>query len=158
MPYTDLLTAGRIVQVVEPGNRDQVLDVAARLLGGGSPSLTPVIADGLRRREAVGSTGIGRGVAIPHCRSDACRVPMAAFLRLANAVDFDARDGEPVDLVFAMAVPGNHAQQQHLDTLSELAGRFADAGFRESVRGAPDIAALRALLLQHDAPRRTGSG
>ena len=154
MPFTDLLAAGRIVQMVEPGNRDRVLDVAARLLGGDSPGLTPDIAQGLRRREAVGSTGIGRGVAIPHCRSDACNEPRAAFLRLASPVDFDARDGEPVDLVFAMAVPGDHAQQQHLDTLSELAGCFADAGFRESVRGAPDIAALRALLLQHGAAQQ----
>ncbi|GGK12046.1 PTS sugar transporter subunit IIA [Luteimonas terricola] len=154
MPYTDLLAAGRIVQMMEPGSRDQVLDAAARLLGGDSPGLTPAIADGLRRREAVGSTGIGRGVAIPHCRSDACGEPRAAFLRLAKPVDFDARDGEPVDLVFAMAVPGDHGQQQHLDTLSELAGRFADADFRESVRDAPDITALRNLLLQHGAPQR----
>lgn len=158
MPYTDLLTADRIVQMVAPGTRDQVLDVAARLLGDDSPEQTPAIASGLRRREAVGSTGIGRGVAIPHCRSDACSEPRAAFIRLATPVDFASRDGEPVDMVFAMTVPGDHAQQQHLDTLSELAGRFADAGFRESVRGAPDIAALRAVLLQQRAPLRTASG
>jgi len=148
MPYTDLLAAGRIVHAVEPASRDQVLDMAARLIGGGAVGATPAIADGLRRREAVGSTGIGRGVAIPHCRSEACREPRAAFLRLATPVDFAARDGEPVDLVFAMAVPGGHAQQRHLDTLSELAGRFADSGFRDAVRHAPDIAALRSLLLE----------
>lgn len=147
MPYTDLLSASRIVQVAEPGNRDRVLDAAGRLLGGTSTRLAPVIAEGLRLREAVGSTGIGRGVAIPHCRSDVCDEPRAAFLRLAHPIHFDARDGEPVDLVFAMVVPGDHAQQQHLDTLSELAGRFADDGFRDSVRGAPDIVALRGLLL-----------
>jgi len=153
MPYTDLLAASRIVQVVEPGSRDQVLDVAARLLSGNSADWTQSIADGLRAREGVGSTGIGRGVAIPHCRCEASSQPLAAFLRLANPVDFDAHDGEPVDLVFAMAIPGDHAQQ-HLDTLSELAGRFADAGFRESVRGAPDIAALRGLLLHDTGPRQ----
>src|SRR5690606_4534041 len=86
MPYTDLLTADRIVQMVAPGTRDQVLDVAARLLGDDSPEQTPAIASGLRRREAVGSTGIGRGVAIPHCRSDACSEPRAAFIRLATPV------------------------------------------------------------------------
>lgn len=147
MPYTDLLTAGRIVQVVESGGRDQVLDAAARLLGGGSPDWTQAIGDGLRAREAIGSTAIGRGVAIPHCHSAACSAPVAAFLRLATPVDFRAHDGCPVDLVFAMVVPQGQAQQ-HLDTLSELAGQFADAGFRDAVRAASDITALRTLLLR----------
>lgn len=151
MPYTDLLVAGRIVQVVEPGGRDQVLDAAARLLSGGSPDRTQAIADGLRAREAIGSTAIGRGVAIPHCRTPASGTPIGAFLRLATPVDYGAPDGQPVDLVFAMAVPEG-GTQQHLDTLSELAGQFADPGFREAVRGAPDITALRALLLRLDAP------
>ena len=151
MPSTDLLTAGRIVQVVEPGSRDQVLDAAARLLTGGSPDWTLAIADGLRAREAIGSTAIGRGVAIPHCHSAACSTPVAAFLRLSAPVDFRAHDGQPVDLVFAMAVPEGRAQQ-HLDTLSELAGQFADPDFRDAVRAARDITALRALLLRLDAP------
>ena len=149
MPYTDLLTAGRIVQVVEPGGRDQVLDAAARLLTGGSPDWTLAIAEGLRAREAIGSTAIGRGVAIPHCHSAACNAPVAAFLRLSAPVDFRAHDGQPVDLVFAMAVPEGRAQQ-HLDTLSELAGQFADPDFRDAVRAARDITALRALLLRLD--------
>jgi len=149
MPYTDLLTAARIVQVVEPGGRDRVLDAAARLLSGGSPDWTQAIADGLRAREDIGSTAIGHGVAIPHCHTAACSVPVAAFLRLAAPVDFRAHDGQPVDLVFAMAVPQGHAQQ-HLDTLSELAGQFADPGFRDAVRAARDITALRAILLRLD--------
>lgn len=147
MPYTDLLAAGRIVQVVEPGGRDQVLDAAARLLSGGSADWTQAIADGLRAREAVGSTGIGRGVAIPHCRSAATARPVAAFLRLASPVDFRAHDGQPVDLVFAIATPEGQAQR-HLDTLSELADRFADPAFRDALRRAPDITALRVLLLR----------
>ena len=153
MPHTDLLTAERIVQVVEPGGRDPVLDAAARLLSGGSPDWTRVIADGLRGREAVGSTGIGRGVAIPHCRTSGRREPVAAFLRLARPVDFRANDGELVDLVFAMAAPEDRTQQ-HLDTLSELAERFADPDFREALRSARDISSLRGLLLRTGvAPR-----
>lgn len=153
MPYTDLLTAGRIVQLVAPGSRDAVLDAAARLLGGNSPDWTQAIADGLRAREAVGSTGIGRGVAIPHCRSGAFSEPVAAFLRLATPVDFGASDGQPVDLVFAIAMTEDRTQQ-HLDILSELAGLFASPEFRDSVRAAHDITALRALLLRLDPPAR----
>jgi len=147
--WIDLLAADRIVMLVYPDPRDAVLDAAARLLSGGSPTLTPAIADGLRRREQIGSTAIGRGVAIPHCRSNAYSAPRAAFMRLAHPIDFAANDGEPVDLLFAMCVPEDLAQQ-HLQTLSELAERFADAGFREALRDAPDIASLRALLLATD--------
>ena len=157
MPYTDLLATARIVHLVEPGSRDHVLDAAARLLSGGTARWTGPIADGLRAREAVGSTGIGRGVAIPHCRTEACSQPVAAFLRLSSPVDFRAHDGQPVDLVFAMAAPPDRTQQ-HLDTLSELAGRFADPDFRDALRGAADLAALhRVLLPGGDAPRSASS-
>ncbi len=154
MPYTDLLAAERIVLLAAPGSRDQVLDAAARLLCSDAGSST-ALATGLREREAVGSTGIGHGVAIPHCRSGA-QVASAAFLRLSPPVDFGALDGAPVDLVFAMGVPGGSAQE-HLDTLSELATRFADADFRDALRTAPDLAALRSLLLRGDASARPES-
>lgn len=144
-PLSDLLAADRIVILVDPDPRDAVLDAAARLLSGG-PTLTPAIADGMRAREQVGSTAIGRGVAIPHCRSNAFSTARGAFLRLTYPIDFAASDGEPVDLVFAMTTPEDLAQQ-HLYTLSALAERFADAAFRESLREAPDIAALRNALL-----------
>lgn len=144
--WADLLAADRIVMLVYPDPRDAVLDAAARLLSGGSPTLTPAIADGLRRREHLGSTAIGRGVAIPHCRSNAFSAPRAAFLRLSHPIDFGASDGQPVDLLFAMCVPED-STQQHLQTLAELAEAFSDAEFRESLRDAPDIAALRLRLL-----------
>ena len=117
MPYTDLLAADRVVLLVAPGHRDAVLDAAARLLCGGSPHTTQAVAEALRAREEIGSTGIGCGVAIPHCRGSIHREPRAAFLRLSTPVDFRAQDGQPVDLVFAMSAPDDGAQQ-HLETLS----------------------------------------
>lgn len=150
MPYTDLLAAERIVLLAAPGTRDQVLDAAARLLCSADPGASGALAAGLRDREAVGSTAIGHGVAIPHCRNGA-NAASAAFLKLSPPVDFGALDGAPVDLVFAMGVPGGNAQA-HLDTLSELATRFADAGFRDALRAAPDLASLRGLLLRDGAP------
>jgi PTS system nitrogen regulatory IIA component len=146
MPLTDLLSADRIVLLVEPIDRERVLDAAARLLADASPATTAVIADCLRQRERLGSTAIGHGVAIPHGRSNAFEEVRAAFLRLQHPVDFDAGDGDPVDLVFAMAVP-EHFTQRHLQLLSELAERFADAAFRTALRQAPDADALRGVLL-----------
>ena len=146
MPLTELLSADRIVLLVEPIDRERVLDAAARLLADASPATTAVIADCLRQRERMGSTAIGHGVAIPHGRSNAFEEVRAAFLRLQHPVDFDAGDGVPVDLVFAMAVP-QHFTQQHLQLLSELAERFADPAFRTALRQAPNAEALRGALL-----------
>ena len=146
MPFQSLLAADRIVLLVEPGDRDAVLDAAARLLADYSPANTQVIGDSLRKRERLGSTAIGHGIAIPHGRTPAFDTARGAFLRLAEPVDFGASDGMPVDLVFAMAVP-EHFTQQHLQLLAELAEQFADDGFRAALRAAPDAAALRALLL-----------
>jgi PTS system nitrogen regulatory IIA component len=150
MPYIDLLSADRIVMLVEPDPRDAVLDAAARLLSGGTPMATQQIASGLRARERLASTGIGHGVAIPHCRSNAFVAPRAAFLRLTAPIDFAARDGQPVDLVFAMCVPED-LEQQHLRTMAELAERFSDAGFRDALREADGIAAVRGVLLAPQA-------
>jgi len=142
MPLSEFLSVDRIVLLVEPASRDAVLDAAAHLLGNASAESTAAIADSLRQRERMGSTAIGHGVAIPHGRSDAFDDTRAAFLRLQPAVDFEAGDGVPVDLVFAMAVP-EHFTQQHLQLLSELAERFSDPDFRTALRTAPDVDALR---------------
>ncbi|MCC8363970.1 PTS sugar transporter subunit IIA [Lysobacter sp. A6] len=146
MPFQSLLAADRIVLLVEAGDRDGVLDAAARLLSDASPANTQAIAESLRKRERLGSTAIGHGIAIPHGRTNAFDHARAAFLRLRTPVDFGASDGEPVDLVFAMAVP-EHFTQEHLQLLAQIAEHFADAGFREALRNARDVVALRALLL-----------
>ena len=147
MPLSDLLTADRIVLLVEPRDRDAVMDAAARLLADGAPGSTMAIGDCLRQRERLGSTALGHGVAIPHGRSNVFESARAAFLRLQNPVNFEAADGEPVDLVFAMVVP-EHFTQQHLQLLSELAEGFANAGFRNALRAARTADELRTTLLE----------
>ena len=118
MAFNQLLAADRIAMLVEPGDRDDVLDVAARLLSDAAPETTAAIGNSLRSRERLGSTAIGHGIAIPHGRSNAYGEARGAFLRLREPVEFGASDGEPVDLVFAMTVP-EHFAQQHLQLLSE---------------------------------------
>jgi len=145
MSLSQLLAADRVVILVEPGDRDAVLDAAARLLADSAAS-TADIGMSLRTREQLGSTAIGHGIAIPHGRTDAFAEARGAFLRLREPVDFGASDGQPVDLVFAMAVP-QHFTQQHLHLLSSLAQQFADPEFRADLRGAGDVVALRRLLL-----------
>ncbi|HUN67784.1 MAG TPA: PTS IIA-like nitrogen regulatory protein PtsN [Burkholderiales bacterium] len=103
------------------------------------------VYDSLFDRERLGSTGLGQGVAIPHGRIKGLKEALAAFVRLAQPVPFDAPDGKPVNLVFALLVP-EHATEKHLEILSELAQMFSDRELREALSGAADAAALHQII------------
>jgi PTS system nitrogen regulatory IIA component len=104
-----------------------------------------VVFDSLFARERLGSTGLGQGVAIPHGRIKGLKDALGAFLRLAAPVPFDAPDGKPVSLVFALLVP-EQATERHLQILSELAQMFSDRALRESMLAAADAPALHQLI------------
>lgn len=99
------------------------------------------VAASLAAREKLGSTGLGQGIAIPHGRIHGLREAVGAFARLRRAVPFDAPDGRPVDQLFVLLVP-EHATDQHLQLLSELAQMFSERAFRERLSRAPDAQAL----------------
>ncbi|AAM37819.1 PTS transporter subunit EIIA [Xanthomonas citri pv. citri] len=141
MPLTDLMAAVRTL-VSPAADRDTVLHAAADLLSCRQAGADELYAN-LCEREALGSTAIGHGIAIPHGRCPNLTEPRGALLRLDTPVPFGS--DEPVDLVFAMAVPA-HYTHQHLMLLSELAERFSDADFRRNLRTAPNADALMALL------------
>jgi len=113
------------------------------------------VFDSLFARERLGSTGLGQGLAIPHGRIKGIKEALGAFVRLEQPVPFDAPDGKPVSLVFAMLVP-EQATEKHLEILSELAQMFSDRRLREALAQAPDAQALRQLIAdwQPDAPGR----
>jgi PTS system nitrogen regulatory IIA component len=108
------------------------------------------VFDALFAREKLGSTGLGHGVAIPHGRIKHLRETLAVFIRTKDGVPFEAPDGEPVRLVFAMLVP-EHATEQHLNLLSELAQVFSESELREALIAEPDAARAHAMLI-HGSP------
>ncbi len=97
-------------------------------------------------REKLGSTAIGEGVAIPHCRVDLCAEPVGCLLTLENPIDFSSLDDQPVDIVFILLVP-REANQAHLDLLSNLAKIFSDPAIRTALRAAQTAQNLQQLLL-----------
>ncbi|MEW5861983.1 MAG: PTS IIA-like nitrogen regulatory protein PtsN [Pseudomonadota bacterium] len=104
-----------------------------------------VVFESLFARERMGSTGLGQGVAIPHGRIKGLKEAIGAFVRLETPVPFDAPDGKPVSLVFALLVP-EHATEKHLEILSELAQMFSDKALREAMASATDAEALVKLV------------
>lgn len=103
------------------------------------------VFDSLFARERLGSTALGRGVAVPHGRIKGLNEAIAAFVRLAQPVTFDAPDGQPVRLLMFLLVP-EAATQQHLEILAELAHMLSDKSLREELVENPDPSAVHALL------------
>ena len=104
-----------------------------------------LVFDSLFARERLGSTGLGHGVAIPHGRIKGLKDALGAFLRLGAPVPFDAPDGKPVNLVFALLVP-EQATERHLQVLSELAQMFSDRPLRDAMSAAANPASLHQLI------------
>ena len=118
-----------------PGNsKKRVLENASEMIAEQLPELeADDIFSGLIGRERLGSTGIGEGIAIPHCRLENCKQSIGALIRLQEAVDFDAIDGQAVDMIFVLLVP-EEATEAHLKTLAALAEMFSQADVRERLR------------------------
>jgi PTS system nitrogen regulatory IIA component len=99
------------------------------------------IFSNLVSRERLGSTGIGQGIAIPHCRLEGLDRVIGVLMTLEESIDFDSIDNQPVDLVFALIVP-KEATSEHLELLSQLAEKFNDNGFCEQLRQCQDASSL----------------
>lgn len=136
MTLATILPPERVLYDVPGGSKKRVLEFFSTFIAQNTPSLDSQEVFGrLINRERLGSTGIGNGVAIPHARSPHCSTPIGSFLKLSEAVDFDAIDGEPVDLVFVLLVP-EQADDTHLALLGQVATIMNDANVRAQLRKA----------------------
>ena len=104
------------------------------------------IFESLIERERLGCTGLDMGVAFPHCRVDGLKQSVAALIRLSEAVDFDAADGEPVDLVFGLMVPLN-LEDCHYADIKMITSLLGDPGLRGRLRSASTSSELYDSLL-----------
>ena len=146
MNISDLLTAGRVACRSDVVSKKRVLELVSELIAAGASGVDArAIFDSLIGRERLGSTGLGNGVALPHGRLAGTEQALGAFVRLGKGVEFDAIDGQPVDLVFALLVP-EHFTDEHLKILAHLAEMFSDRAFCERLRTTPADADLHALL------------
>lgn len=113
-------------------SRKSLLEYASDMLAEEYGLPARKLFDELMNREKLGSTGLGEGVAIPHCRIPCERIH-AACLTLSNPVDYDAIDGEPVDLIFILLVPPDE-NSAHLELLADLARLYGSADNRANLR------------------------
>ena len=139
---SDILTQEQTLAGVAVSSKKKLLELLASLVAETIDSASADdVYEKLLSRERMGSTGIGHGIAIPHCRLLTCESALGFLLRLEEPIDYDAIDGRPVDLVFALVVP-EESTDEHLQLLATLATNFSQSGFREALRCAPDVTHL----------------
>lgn len=134
MQLSEIIDVNRINRDVDVLSKKRALEELSNLITQEQPQLgASGIFDSLISRERLGSTGVGYGIAIPHGRIRNCNKITGAFIQLTQGVDFDAIDNQPVDMLFALAVP-EESTDEHLQVLALLASMFNDEQFREKLR------------------------
>lgn len=139
MRIRELLAVESIDLNVRANTKKEALDKAVKLMAkSGKISNVDMYRKGVYDREDESTTGIGEGIAIPHCKSDAVKKPGLAAMVLPEGVDFDALDGEKVHLIFLIAAP-NTEDNVHLEVLSKLSVLLMDEAFTNKLKNAKSV-------------------
>lgn len=139
MRIRELLAVESIDLNAKAANKKEALDHAVDLMArSGKIGDVETYRNGVYAREEEGTTGIGEGIAIPHCKSDVVKAPGLAAMRVAGGVDFQSLDGEKADLIFLIAAP-NTKDNVHLDVLSKLSVLLMDEKFTNDLRNAKSV-------------------
>lgn len=148
MQVVDIISPERVFYGMHAISKKRTLEQAAGLIAQQLPGLQAnELVESLVRRERLGSTAIGHGVAIPHARLKQSGTTIGALVKLSQPVDFDAIDRQPVDVVFVLLVPQD-ANETHLKMLNQLAEMFSSSDIREALRDAHDSNEMYQRLVQ----------
>lgn len=145
MDLADLVRTDGIIPSLKAKTKKAALQELAARAAALTGLDTRDIFDTLVQRERLGSTGLGRGVAIPHVKFKALKSIVCLFARLDEPIPFESLDDEPVDLIFLLLAP-EHASGDHLKALARVSRLVREPVTMELLRAAPDAAALRAIL------------
>ncbi len=137
MQIVDLLAPEDVVLDLRAPDKRRLIDEIARLGAKAAGLEASTIAEALNARERLGSTGMGSGIALPHARLASVTRPFGLFVRLRAPVDFDAIDGQRVDLVFVLLLPAQ-SQGEHLNALACVARKLRDKGVRAALHEVRD--------------------
>ncbi len=151
MKITDILVReASVLDLVSTAKNDLLAELAGALASAEPRLDAENLLRVLREREALQSTGIGEGVAIPHGKIAGLDRLVATFARSAAGVDFDSIDGQPTQLFFLLVVP-EQSGGQHLKALARISRFFRDASFRDKLLGADDLDEIFRAIEEEDA-------
>jgi nitrogen PTS system EIIA component len=133
------------VLTVTESSKDAILDRLSALFAEVYELDRAAVRSALLEREELGSTGFGRRFALPHARLDDLKRPVAAILQMATPIEFDAADGQPVDIIFGLLSPEG-AGASHLHALAAISRTMRDERMHEALVAAPGPEAIYSLL------------
>ncbi len=145
MDLCDLLAPDGIIAPLKATSKKHALQELASIAAERTGLDQREIFNTVLQRERLGSTGLGRGIAVPHVKLAGLRNILCLFARLEEPVDYESHDGEPVDLVFLLLAP-DHASGDHLKALASISRVVREPTVIEVLRGAADVAELRRAL------------
>jgi PTS system nitrogen regulatory IIA component len=145
MLLTDLVAINAVIPALKVNNKKQALQELASRAAELTGLNERTIFETLMQREKLGSTGVGAGIAIPHGKLSKLGKIFGLFARLERPVDFEALDGQPVDLVFLLLAP-EHAGADHLKALARVARLLRNPEVARKLRESHDADALYAVL------------
>lgn len=140
MKLTQLITRELINLNLEGSTKDEIMEEMVNMIDrAGALNDKEKYKESLYKREMEGSTGIGFGIAIPHGKSESVKKTSVAFGLKRSGVDWDSLDGEKAKLIFMIAVPTEHAGDEHLKILQILSRKLMDDEFREKLLAATNV-------------------
>lgn len=145
MDLTEVLAPAAILPNVHASSKRQALQAICEALAKAANLDPRALFDAVLMRERLSGTGMGDGVAIPHARAAGVKFPIGAFARFEPAVDFDALDGMPADLVFLLVAPAERGAD-HLKALARVSRFLRRAEVRERLRAARGADGLMAVF------------
>ncbi|HEX2511664.1 MAG TPA: PTS IIA-like nitrogen regulatory protein PtsN [Xanthobacteraceae bacterium] len=145
MSLTDLIAPNAVIPVLKVTSKKQAIQELAAQAGQLTGHNERTIAEILLQREKLGSTGVGNGIAIPHGKLPKLGKLFGMFARLERPIDFEALDGQPVDLIFLLLAPET-AGADHLKALARIARLLRDPDIGQKLRASQDADALYAVL------------
>lgn len=147
MDLGDLIKQEGVIASLKAKSKKQVLHELSHKAAELTGIDERVIFETLLQRERLGSTGLGRGIAIPHGKPPGLKRITCIFARLETPIDFEATDGEPVELVFLLLAPAD-AGADHLKALARISRLLRDSLSIEKLKASRDRAALYAVLTE----------
>lgn len=156
MTLEGIIDKDTVLASVKAQNKKQLLLELAQALSAGVSLDHRLIFETLLKREKLGSTGIGQGIAIPHGKLANLERVRGLFARLATPLDFEAVDGQPVDLVFVLLAP-EHAGADHLKSLAKISRLLRDPAVVAKLRGTESADSLYAILTEPTATAANAS-
>lgn len=134
MKLSDFLDARRVLMDVQVKNKQELINLAMSVLETETdPAAFAAIKSAVFEREQLMSTGVGKGVAIPHAKSAGLSTYLMAFVILQNPVDYDAIDGAPVEMLFLIVGPADN--RNHIRLLSRISKMMNKDSFRRTIKG-----------------------